>query len=197
MNFENAYQNKARRYDFGQMLEFSKGIAADTVEQTIVQMLPGCTSCAKSTIVDDKTGIDYWAVLNGGVEVGIDLKLRQAGCSRYWKHGPELALETWSVMPDRQHVGRKGWTLDETKTTDYTLHIFDKRDTDVAYLMPFQALRIAFQMNHTEWKKSFRVAEQDSGRWKSQCVFVPVSVVWESMQMTSQHVNLDNQRRLK
>lgn len=150
-------------------------------------MLKGCVK-VDSTEDDTETdisGVDYWATLRGGAVVGIDSKSRTAGCGEFWKHDePELALEKWSQTGRFGHA-QVGWTLDESKQTDYTLHTFDPADSDQAYLLPFQLLRIAFKRNCRGWFRGFFHAKQVSTRngntWESECVFVPVSVVLDAI----------------
>lgn len=174
-------------YDFQKQLEFSQGIVQRTAEETIKTMLCGCVSVSKANIILDKSGIDYIATLRGGATVGIDHKARAAGCKKHWRQGPELALEKWSVVPSENcPTGKPGWTLDESKATDYTLHTFAIEDTFVAYLLPFQLLRVAFRRRINQWWKSFRhelqiSTRQGSGGWRSECIFVPAFEVLEGI----------------
>lgn len=171
-------------YDFAERLTFSQGQVADTSENTIRQMLSGCVSVDKTDVATDKTGIDYIARLRRGGEVFIDHKARERGCSRYWKRGEELALEMWSVKPEKGRHGVAGWTLDEAKRTHYTLHTFDPSDSQQAYLLPFQLLRVTFRRQYGEWTATFPTATQSSGKWRSECVFVPASVVLDHLRIT-------------
>ena len=172
-------------YDFDTALRVSQGVVAATAQQTIIDMLPYCVSVEKANTVDDKSGIDYWATLDSGVRIGIDHKSRNAGCRCYWKQGPELALEMWSVMPSSMCLEKIGWTLDRAKQTDYILHTFNIADSDQAYLLPFQLLRACFVRKGPEWQFEFKTDVQMSVRgmnsWCSQCVFVPASVVIQEL----------------
>ena len=169
-------------YDFANKLEISKGKVAETSTLTIKSMIPGCVTVVASTECQDRTGIDFIATLRGGAELFIDMKSREHGCSRFWKNNePELALETYSVMETKNNKAKIGWTLNQASKTDYTLHVFDSRDCTDCWLLPFQLLRVAFRVNYHNWSQRFRIAQQDSGAWDSQCVFVPVSVVVEGI----------------
>ena len=172
------------KYSFDERLAFSNGIVGATCLDTIKAMMIGVDKIERSTLKDDKNGIDYWVTLRRGARVGIDHKARDSGCSRFWTNGePELSLELWSVLPENGNAGVVGWTLSETKNTDYTLHTFDKKDTDQCYLLPFQLLRMAFRSRCKDWMKMMRgPAIQNSGRWKSQCVFVPAFMVLDAIQ---------------
>lgn len=168
-------------HNFSEKLAYSRGIRESSDLDVIYQLLTGCTKVEKTTTEQDKTGVDYIATLRGGASVLIDAKTRTAGCARYWREGPELALETWSVLPTSQRGGKTGWTLNETTEVDYILFTFSPDDTDSVFLYPFQMLRVAFRRNLPAWHKKYKVDTQDSGGWRSECVFVPESVVWESI----------------
>ncbi len=197
-----------QEYDFARKLAFSRGVSLDTYPATIRSLLgPSCVDVRKAPLELDKQGVDWVAELRGGAEMNIDVKAREAGCSAYWKRGaydrpePELALETWSVMPDAHNPsGKIGWTLDESKVTDYTLHVFDPRDCLEVFLLPFQLLRMAFKGNFRLWTSVFRVAPQTSHRgsatWKSECVFVPASLVTEAIAAeTKRHIDEEKKRQ--
>jgi hypothetical protein len=173
-------------YDFQTQLAFSVDSGGRPFEQIISDTLPGVVTVVKTDVAVDKTGVDYIATLRGGSRINIDVKLRSKGCSKYWKNGAEeLALETWSVMPEGCCKGKAGWTLDEAKDTHYTLHVFSGNDSGSAYLLPFQLLRKAFRVNAREWMNRFRVEIQSSGKWKSQCVFVPAFIVMDAISNAS------------
>ena len=173
-------------HEFDNKLQRSK--AGMTAETLIQSWLTGCVSVVASNVADDRNGIDYWATLRRGAVVGIDHKLRDPGCSKFWKLGwPELALEIWSVTPENGKPGATGWTLDEAKNTDYILYTFDPGDSDEAYLVPFQLLRLVFRKHFDEWcaayhplpQKSYRAATGHS--WHSEAVFVPAPVVLDAV----------------
>ncbi|MFH1744389.1 MAG: hypothetical protein ABIH23_35750 [bacterium] len=171
------------QYGFDERLAFSKGIVAATCKETIQNLIPGCVEVREASAEMDKTGVDYIATLRRGAVVYIDHKARDKGCGKFWKlrengtREPELALELWSVMPTNGSDGKPGWTLDEAKKTHYTLHTFDPDDSKEAFLLPFQILRKAYRQNFALWNSSFKHGIQDSGRWKSECVFVPAPIV--------------------
>lgn len=176
-------------YAFQERFEFSNSNRSGDTEAIIMNVLDGCQSVERASIEQDKTGVDYWATLRGNARVAIDLKVREVGCSQYWRKStdqpwisePELALETWSVLPYGKSLGRVGWTLDESKATDYTLHLFDPSDSTTVFLLPFQLLRTAFRRNVSDWKQTYKLAAQNSGAWWSECVFVPADVVIQAI----------------
>lgn len=168
-------------YDFAERLAFSRTIASEPPECVLRRAFDGVVSVDPADIALDKSGVDFVVTLRRGATIGVDLKAREAGCSRFWNDGPELALETWSVCPTDDGAGRPGWTLDEAKATDYTMHTFDSADSMEVFVLPFQQLRTAFRRNLSDWRVSYRVARQSSGRWQSECVFVPARVVMEAI----------------
>jgi hypothetical protein len=174
-------------YDFATMLEYSRGVRESTDIETIQRMIAGCTGVQKTDEATDRAGVDYIATLRRGTEILIDAKTRTAGCSRWWTKGPELALELWSVRPEQGISGKTGWTANEASPVDYILFTFDESDSDQVFLYPFQLLRIAFRRNYHIWKKQgYKTDIQDSGRWTSECIFVPEIVVWTSVRKSMQ-----------
>lgn len=150
----------------------------ETDERLIKRLIPNCIGVQKTDIDTDKSGIDYTARLSGGAEIGIDVKTRDKGASKYWKHGEaELALEIWSVCPVGGRYGKIGWTLSESSNVDMILYKFDVTDSLKVYIFPFQFLRMAFMRNGKEWVKRYSRKRQNSGSWSSEAVFVPASEV--------------------
>lgn len=82
---------------------------------------------------------------------------------------------------DKRQTGKVGWTLSESSGVDYILFTFDPADTPEVFLYPFQLLRMAFRRNLKTWQKGYKVDKQNSGQWRSECVFVPESVVWDGI----------------
>lgn len=152
----------------------------------VPEMLDGCVSIEQATRSEDLAGVDLWATLRGGRRVGVDAKGREPGCSKFWSDGtPELALEVWSKMPDSTTKGVAGWTLNEKKTTEWVFYCWDSSDSSLELLLPFQALRVAFRRNVTEWREQYKAAPQPNSGWTSFAVFVPWPVVWREMCMVS------------
>jgi hypothetical protein len=172
-------------YKFQDRLAFSRGKREQSDIETLKSMIYGCASVRKTDIDTDKKGIDYIVTLHSGVEIFIDAKARSPGASKYWKDEPEVALEIWSVVDKKV-----GWTLDQSKQTDFILFTFDPVDTDECWLVSFQLLRTAFSKNCGQWKKEYKLGKQDSGAWQSQCVFVPVSEVEQAIIQISHHTFL-------
>jgi hypothetical protein len=191
---------KRMTYDFKERLEFSMGSRKETDAETIMVLLDGCLEVNANDAEGDDNGIDFIATLRGGSKVAIDVKTRQPGCSKFWRNGegePELAIEKWSVMPGGTcgiplHSAKAGWTVDESKETDLILYTFDPKDSSVAYLLPFQSLRLAARKMIPLWFARHKVdiqTSQSGGRmWQSQAVFVPASEVIAAIQLTFTHI---------
>ena len=165
-------------YGFKERLAFSKGCAGSNDAETIQRLLPGCINVIQAHEDLDKTGVDFVAHLRRGSKVNIDVKRRDLGVSKYWTGEPELTLEQWSVVPSNTKQGVAGWTLDESKATDYILYVFHPADCRDAYLIPFQLLRMAFRRNNVTWRNAYRIGRCSTyGRYETESVFVPASVV--------------------
>lgn len=167
-------------YDFQKKAEGAELIMS-RAQESIPAMLDGCTSVDRSTRSEDISGVDLWAVLRGGHRVGIDVKSREPGCSKYWSGSPELALEVWSKMPDSGNRGVAGWTLSEKKQTEWVFYCWDSSDSALELLLPFQALRVALRRNLDDWKKQYTGAPQRNNGWTSFALFVPWPVVFKAM----------------
>lgn len=178
-------------HHFEEKLAWSRGIRQATDKAAIERMIPGCVSVCDADEDMDRAGIDYIARLRRGAVLYIDAKRRRRGCSRYWREGPEFALEIWSVLPGGKYGiprdrAKTGWTLCEKKDTDLIFFAFDTRDSDEVFLIGFQHLRMAFRAHIREWMENYKVDVQDSERWESQCVYVPATVVLEAVRHVSQ-----------
>lgn len=167
-------------YDFDERLLWSKGRRQGSDIDTLRAMFPTCLSVTKTSEAEDRAGTDYVIELRRGARLKVDAKARDKGCRQYWKAGPEVALEVWSVKPGGKYGIRKpavGWTLDESKEIDLILFTFDPADHQFAYVRPLPLLRETFRRNYSDWRMSYKSDTQDSYRWESECVFVPLVVV--------------------
>lgn len=173
-------------YSFSEMLTYSRGMREQTDALTIQGMIDGCAQVVKTGLAEDRAGVDYVATLRNGATILIDAKTRTPGCSKYWRQGPELALEIWSVKPGGKYGTpaarqKTGWTLCESKNVDYILFTFDPIDARDVFLYPYQLLRMTFRRMLPQWRLAYKNDVQDSHEWESQCVFVPESVVWNAL----------------
>lgn len=115
-----------------------------------------------------KAGIDHRVRLKGGGELLVDVKVRD-------KWYPDVAVEVWS---DKQ---RKvpGWVL-KPLHCHYVAYAFPT--CEVAFLLPFHLLQLAYQQNKDEWAKlandradnGFRLVDADNGSYVTRSVAVPI-----------------------
>lgn len=146
-------------------------------KRLILEWFPRATKVVKTGSCIDRAGVDYICELQNGAVICIDAKTREPGCSKYWKDGPELAVEWMSVVENKT----AGWTLSTKTQCDFVLYTFPLEDCSTSFLIPFQALRKALMANHKAWLEKYKLKEQRStgfgGTWTSSCIFVPASVV--------------------
>jgi hypothetical protein len=196
--------HERQAFDFLGKLLWSKTQNTGDVRRIIASLLDGVVDIEAATESEDRNGTDWWVTLRGGARVAIDQKAREPGCSRYWnkaelfgEEGIELAPEIWSSM-SREEAERHGysmdwtystpacgWTLSESKNTDYILCTFDPKDSPLAVLIPFQQYRTAFRRFLPVWKRHFKVSPQRNATWVSQCCFVPVWCVLDAIREIS------------
>jgi hypothetical protein len=186
--------NEPHSFSFAAKLEFSHGTHCGSDETTIQHLLAGCATVRTAVRSEERRGIDYVATLRRGAQVNVDKKARERGCHRWWRNGPDLALEVWSVVPpkwrqfgDSTAGGVTGWTLNEAKDTDLVLFTYDPDDTSVCFLLPFQPLRLAFRRFLPTWWEVYRHATQHTqeGDYHSMCLFVPAHVVLDALRTVS------------
>jgi len=157
-----------RYYGFKERLMWSEGFLHDGIAEILKERVPACHAIEKAQENDDRNGTDYWAIRESLPPLSIDVKVREKD---FATNGyDDLALETWSVVDIKP-----GWTRDESKRTDYILWFW--QDTGRFFLCAFPPLCAAFRKYWREWRDKYKTAEQDSGAWKSECVFVPRKVV--------------------
>lgn len=161
----------ATAYDFNERLVWSQGYLHAGIERILVVRIPGAQVVTKASLGADRHGTDYWVERGNGKALSVDVKVRQRDLSPEYD---DLALETWSVIGQRV-----GWTRDDAKLTDYVLWFW--QDSGRFFLADFPCLCKVFQRYWQQWLGLYQVAVQDSGGWKSQCIFVPRPVVMDKM----------------
>jgi hypothetical protein len=127
----------------------------------------------------DRKGCDVIAHYTNGNKWLIERKMRVKGCSRFWKSGiPDLAPEIWSVVPEKGRDGVVGWTLDKSKITEWVVCTYHPKDTMKCFCINFYEYRDFFTSNKNKLiREGYRTAYQNSGGWKSECIFIPVDVI--------------------
>jgi hypothetical protein len=111
---------------------------------------------------DDRHGIDVWAILPNRKNVGIDVKANRWG---------EVRLEYVS----RAREGVVGWTVDDTKLTDYVLNLWPGR----YWLIDFPCLKAVAKARREDYQRWYGPkathSSSDSGAgWETRFVPVPV-----------------------
>lgn len=177
-------------YNFVEQLAFSKGRVRESDEATLKAMFPECVSVEKTTTDVDRAGVDYVVTLRRGAIIRVDAKARSKGCRQFWRNGaPEIPMEIWSVRPGGKYntpreLSKVGWTLDESKDVDLILYTWDRADHEYAYVRSFPLLRETFRRYFSEWQ-TYKHDVQDSERWESECLFVPLEVADAAMYETA------------
>jgi hypothetical protein len=145
----------------------------------ILEQELGSISATRATTEEDMAGTDYWALLPSGKKLSIDVKLRSTDYAVHsdpTRRADDLCLEVQSVV----EKGKIGWTLDDSKETDYVLWLWPSSGRHC--LMPFPWLRQAFYRHIGEWTELYSPQEQETASngsiYHSRSLFVPRSVVW-------------------
>lgn len=165
-----------RVFDFKRSLVISTGTSANqTIGDILLATIPGSTRAIQANQANDRSGVDWWLEMQSGDFLGVDCKIREEDpLPKFGKD--DLALETWSVV-EKKIVG---WTLDDTKRTDYVFWFW--KSTGRWCVVPMLLLRKAFQLYQQEWMRKFQVATQcTERRYHSECVFVPRRDVWRAI----------------
>jgi len=157
-----------KQYDFNEQLIWSAGFLGEGIAAILQERIPGCYAVEQAGQQDDRNGTDYWAIRESLPPLSIDVKVRDVDWAK--KGHDDLALETWSAVDSKP-----GWTRNGAKRTDYILWFW--QDTGRFFLCAFPALCAVFRKHWEEWSRQYRTAIQDSGSWKSECVFVPRDIV--------------------
>ena len=164
-------------YDFDQQLLMSTGHAASVdVRDVLLSAIPGALDARKSSVENDRIGVDWWVEMTNARHLAVDAKVREEDWAASHPDEDDLALETWSVV----EKGVVGWTRDANKRCDYVLWLW--KDTGRYCLVPFPMLLKAFTDNWESWCCEYKVSRQLTKRTKSEyhseCVFVPRREVW-------------------
>lgn len=120
---------------------------------------------------EDHNGIDYWAMLKDGHEVGIELKRRRINYG-------DIYLETVS----RVEEGIVGWAVDDHKRSDLLLFLWP----DWHLLIGYPQLRATFKRNRARYEKAYGLKRAATKRgdtllWHTENVPVPIAVLLSDM----------------
>lgn len=167
-----------RSYSFDNQLAMSTAPSSDgDVATILIEHIPQAVHARPAHNSNDRRGTDWWVEMSNGQHLAIDVKTRAEDYLR--KFGQDdIALETWSV----KELRKAGWTLDQTKRTDYVLFLW--LDTGRWALIPFVYLQGVFRKHQGEWTQKYQVARQHTpefGGYHSECVFVPRREIWAAI----------------
>jgi len=165
-------------YDFHERLNFSKQYRTSAYLDAVLRTrIPGYTGLTVARTSDDLRGTDYWAHRFPAVQVSVELKVVEK--RKFISRIPldYLPLETWSVLPVGDRVGKVGWTRDATKETDYVVWFWE--DGLKFHIVPFVPLCSVFSEHWERWREipGHHRREQQSRGWKSECIFVPRELI--------------------
>jgi hypothetical protein len=167
-----------RTFDFNNQLVMSTGTAANrTIGEILLETIPGSVRAIQALSVHDKQGVDWWLDMKSGERLAIDCKIRYDDpIQLFGKHRDDVALETWSVV-EKKVIG---WTLDETKKTDYIFWLW--KPTGRWCVVPFHLLVKAFKAKKEQWMQVYPVRKQKTVRpnsiYHSECVYVNRREMW-------------------
>ncbi len=140
--------------DFDRDYNFSR-LYDEKLHKIVIQELK-TKVITKSTLEQDKVGIDFWHD-NFKVEYKV-----------YHKDYDNVCLELFSNMYDKP-----GWTLDYKKKTDYIC--FYWIDTERYLFLDYKKLRKLCRENYVEWRVRHKRIINNEGR--AECVIVPTEIL--------------------
>lgn len=168
-----------KTFDFHQqkaMSERPKIYAA--VREAVRKQFPDVLAIHKAHVENDKRGIDYWLEFAGGKMETLDVKIRE---------------KDWALRGDKDNIclelasdegrGKPGWSLDETKLTDWVLFYWE--ESGHAEIYPARMVRGALQAKRKEWESTKKTAGQvtrtDMREYMSRSIFVSGRDIWRAM----------------
>lgn len=165
---------------FQDQMRMSEGVNdKKDIKKILLEHFPNAVDVERANIAEDKNGTDYWVTMRSGQKNSVDVKVRKEDWAKRHPDEDDIALEIWSKLQSKI-----GWTRNTTKRTDYILWIW--LETGRNMLIPFPMLCSVFEKHWEEWSKTYKAPIQTTKNangsfWKSQCVFVPRRVVWNSI----------------
>lgn len=187
MTLERDNQGKViKEYDIKQQ-DRTNAIYDEVLPEVLKKIFTGSTEVIKAKMRDDRKGTDFWVGYvnretgqNGRPAIRVDIKIQYKDpMVKFGKSGHTLPLEIWSNI-ERKKVG---WTLDQSKHTDYVVWWFQPTGRTVT--MPFPMLVNVFNKFCDEWLDKFPATTQKTNKgnisWHSQVVHVPVREIWKEI----------------
>jgi hypothetical protein len=113
---------------------------------------------------EDRHGIDVWCLLPNRTEVGVDVKANKWG---------EVRIEYVSQVGS----GAIGWTVDDTKRSDYILNLWPGR----FWLIDFPSLKAVAKLHRELYMEHYALkaasSTSNTGEWRTLFVPVPVGIL--------------------
>jgi hypothetical protein len=156
-------------FDFKTDLEASKTMAKKQVAEVVLKRIFPNSPVIWNVSEGNDSGIDLIVE-----DYAIDVKYRKSDCQKYGDD--DICLEVYSVVEKK----KIGWTLDDTKSTDWVLWIWG--DTQRHEFLPFQELKQAFKMHGKKWLKKYGEQIQVNNGYKSLSVYVPRNEVHSAIE---------------
>ena len=135
-------------YGFTEQYRWSEGTQVyGGIHKILLEHIPGAERIEKAGKEDDKKGTDYWVYRKGTARpLSIDVKSRRDDPIHTFGKD-DLALERWSIV----EAEKIGWTLDESKETDFILWFF--KPTKRFVLLPFLQLLAVTKEHMPAWER--------------------------------------------
>lgn len=175
-------------WDFRERLNFSEGVKInDAILQHIVSIIPSAFRVEKSIISDDKNGTDYWILRKNLRPLSIDMKNREF-CPIERFGSDDACIETTSVYTgenngiwENNKRIKIGWTLDETKETDYIIYTWPSGKMRRYWILPFSFLCTAGKRHWKEWTNFYKEKSAVNNGYLTLNVYVPRNVIAQAM----------------
>lgn len=124
-------------------------------------------TCVRADGWAQRGGIDRVVVLSSGKTLTVDEKVRERDYG-------DVLLEYWSDVVRRS----PGWVAKDLACDFIAYAVLP---TKKCYLLPFQTLRKAWQLNHKRWVAAYRKIEAQNNGYVTVSVGVPVPVLMGSL----------------
>lgn len=175
---------KLAEWDFNERLAFSEGIGlSESIEAHILESIPKAYEITRANLIEDKSGVDYWVLRDGLKPLSIDVKHREFCPIERW-NSDDACIETTSVYlgPDNgewldKYRSKVGWTLDESKQTDYILYTWPYAEKLRFWILPFPFLCMAAQKNWQKWVEFFGEKRAQNNGYITLAVYPPRKII--------------------
>lgn len=149
-------------HDFDNRLAFSEGIGLpNTIKKHIIDSIAGAYEIVRASLIEDKTGVDYWVLRNNLRPLSIDVKHRSF-CPIEKYSSDDACIETTSIYigPNNgnwkdKYRAKIGWTLNPKKQTDYIVYTWPHENHLRFWILPFPFLCAAARKYWQYWATKY------------------------------------------